>query len=114
MFNLALLGKWWWRMMSDKEGLWYRVLKARYGELGGLLQEGGMHSSSWWRMLCRVREGVGRWFDNNIKRVMGDGRDTLFWYETWVGEILCTVEEMWRLGCGDGGEGWRWRRRLLA
>jgi len=34
-FNLALLGKWSWRMMVDKEGLWYRVLKARYGEEGG-------------------------------------------------------------------------------
>ena len=41
MFNLALLGKWWWRMMSDKEGLWYRVLKARYGELGGAVARRG-------------------------------------------------------------------------
>jgi len=34
-FNLSLLGKWCWRMLVDKEGLWYRVLKARYGEVGG-------------------------------------------------------------------------------
>jgi hypothetical protein len=34
-FNLSLLGKWCWRMLIDKEGLWYRVLKARYGEVGG-------------------------------------------------------------------------------
>ena len=26
----------------------------------------------------------------------------------------CTVEEMWRLGWGEGGEAWVWRRRLLA
>jgi len=31
-FNLSLLGKWCWRMLVEKEGLWYRVLKARYGE----------------------------------------------------------------------------------
>jgi len=34
-FNLSLLGKWCWRMLVDKEGLWYKVLKARYGEVGG-------------------------------------------------------------------------------
>jgi len=85
-FNIALLGKWCWRMLTDKEGLWYRVLKARYGEVGGRLQEGGRNSSAWWRMLSSVREGVGervgRWFDDNTRRVLGDGRDTLFWYDT--------------------------------
>ena len=34
-FNFSLLGKWCWRMLVDKDGLWYRVLKARYGEEGG-------------------------------------------------------------------------------
>lgn len=33
-FNFSLLGKWCRRMVVDKEGLWYRVLKARYGEEG--------------------------------------------------------------------------------
>ena len=40
-FNVSLLGKWCWRMMAEKEGLWYRVLKARYGEEGGRIREGG-------------------------------------------------------------------------
>jgi hypothetical protein len=39
-FNLSLLGKWCWRMLVDKEGLWYRVLKARYGEVGAELGKG--------------------------------------------------------------------------
>jgi len=34
-FNVALLGKWCWRMLFDKEGLWYRVLVACYGEEDG-------------------------------------------------------------------------------
>jgi len=122
-FNFSLLGKWCWRMMVDKEGLWYRVLKARYGESRGRLKEGGRHSSSWWRMVCTIRggvgEGVGSWFDDNTRRVVGDGRHTLFWHDNWVGGIPLknrfprmfvlaetqdsTVEEMWRLGWSDGG-----------
>jgi len=40
-FNLALLGKWCWRLLIDRGGLWYRVLVARYGEVDGRLEVGG-------------------------------------------------------------------------
>ena len=75
-------------------------------------------------------EGVGRWFEDNVRRVVGDGRDTLFWHDTWVGDTSLklkfprlfdlsvnkesTVEEMTRLGWEVGGMGWEWRRRLLV
>jgi hypothetical protein len=39
-FNCALLGKWCWRMLVDREGFWYRVLVARYGEEAGRLEDG--------------------------------------------------------------------------
>jgi hypothetical protein len=85
-------------------------------------------------MICRVREGVGegvgRWFDDNIRRVVGDGRNTLFLYDNWIGDILlrykfprlfdltvdkeCKVEEMRRLGWGGDGRAWVCRRRLFA
>ncbi|MCI57861.1 putative non-LTR retroelement reverse transcriptase, partial [Trifolium medium] len=50
-FNTALLGKWCWRMLTDKTGLWYRVLRARYGEEAGRVSVGGggQSGSSWWR-----------------------------------------------------------------
>jgi hypothetical protein len=107
---------------------------ARYGEEGGRLKEGGRHSSAWWRSLCRIREGVGegvgRWFDSNIRRVVGDVRGTYFWYDTWVGDVPlkikfprifdlsvdkeCSVEKMWRaIGAVDGRDK-LWRRRLFA
>jgi hypothetical protein len=40
-FNLALLGKWCWRTLVEREGLWFRVLVARYGMEGGKVRDGG-------------------------------------------------------------------------
>ena len=34
-FNLALLGRWCWRLLVDSSSLWFRVLAARYGVEGG-------------------------------------------------------------------------------
>ena len=69
---------------------------------------------------------------NNIQRVLGDRRDTLFWHDTWVECIPlshklprlfdlavdkeCKVEEMSRLrwaelGCGVGVR-WHGRRKV--
>ena len=59
-FNISLLGKWCWRLMVDKEGLWYHVLRARYSEVGGRIREGGRNDSRWWQMICSVGDGGGR------------------------------------------------------
>jgi hypothetical protein len=74
--------------------------------------------------------GVGRWFGDNVEKRVEDGEKTLFWLDNWVdgtslkirfGRLfeLCldkevTVADMCRLGWELGGNGWRWRRRLLA
>ena len=84
--------------------------------------------------LCRMREGVGEgignWFDNNTRKVVGDGRSTLFWHDIWVGEVPvkfkfprifdlsvhkeCSVEMMRRMVWVVHGRERLWRRRLLA
>jgi hypothetical protein len=88
----------------------------------------------WWRTICHVREGVGsgagNWFDDNIRRVVGNGRNTFFWTDNWLdGAPLklqfsrlyelsvykeYSVEDMARLGWSEGGLAWGWRRRLMA
>lgn len=36
--------------------------------------------------------GVGSWFDDNLRRKVGDGVSTLFWTDNWVdGVPLCNV-----------------------
>ncbi|KEH21340.1 hypothetical protein MTR_8g102735 [Medicago truncatula] len=68
-FNFALLGKWCWRILVDRVGLWYSVLVARYGEVRG-----------WGPELFFLVEGVGRirdgdggvggsWFGDSVRSV---------------------------------------------
>jgi len=45
-FNVAFLGKWCWRMLMERDGLWYHVLVVHYGEVGGRLEDGGRSCSS--------------------------------------------------------------------
>jgi len=39
-FNIALLGKWCWRLLVNRGSMWYRVLAARYGKEDGRLGAG--------------------------------------------------------------------------
>jgi hypothetical protein len=131
---MALLGKWCWRMLVDREGLWYHVLVARYGEVGGRLEVGGWSISSWWRDIGRIRDGDGEtgvgWFGHSVMRRVGDGAETLFWLHRWIGDTpLCvrfrrlfdlaenktiSVANLFSSGLAREGGGWSWRRRLWA
>ncbi|PNX64457.1 ribonuclease H, partial [Trifolium pratense] len=133
-FFKAPSGKWCWRLLVDREGLWFRVLAARYGVEGGRVRDGGRCGSLWWREIVSIREGGGesggRWFGDHVVRRVGDGSDTLFWTDPWLdGTPLCerfgrlfalaetkshTVAEMFSFGWGLDGAAWVWRRQLRA
>ncbi|AES69544.1 hypothetical protein MTR_3g031290 [Medicago truncatula] len=65
-----------------------------------------------------------------VSKKLGDGSDTLFWFDKWLGSVsLCerfprlfdlaenksiTVAGLFSLGVEQGGEAWRWGRRLWA
>ncbi|GJT89609.1 reverse transcriptase domain, reverse transcriptase zinc-binding domain protein [Tanacetum coccineum] len=53
--NLALLGKWWWRLRKDGEGLWVKEI-----------------------------DGLGLEFTSSFLGVLGDGSDIRFWVDRWV------------------------------
>ncbi|MCI03757.1 cysteine-rich receptor-like protein kinase, partial [Trifolium medium] len=83
--------------------------------------------SSWWREIVRIRDGIGGlaggWFGESILKKAGDGSDTLFWTDPWLGgSPLCerfrrlfdlaenkssSVAEMASLGWETGGEAWQ-------
>ncbi|AES72012.1 transmembrane protein, putative [Medicago truncatula] len=84
-FNIALLGKWGWRCLVDRDSLWYRVLSARYGEEDGRLCQGGRDGSLWWRDIYQLCEEG--WFNSHVSRSVGNGKNTLFWTDVWVGGV---------------------------
>ncbi|PNY05954.1 receptor-like kinase [Trifolium pratense] len=98
-FNLALLGKWCWRLLTDGEGLWFRVLAARYRVEGGKVGEGGRRGSEWWREIVRIHKG----FDGVGWRLFDLGENK-----------LALIDEIALLGWGIGGQAWVWRRQLWA
>ncbi|GAU31199.1 hypothetical protein TSUD_210560 [Trifolium subterraneum] len=113
-FFKAPSGKWCWRMLVDKEGMWFRVLVARYGMKRGRLRDGGRRGSSRWREIAGIREGAGEsgggWFGELVSRRVGDGSDTFFWTDPWVDGIpLC--ERFGRLHAlvAQSSDRWQWQ-----
>jgi hypothetical protein len=69
----------------DKDSLWYRVLSARYVVEDGRVCEGGRDVSVWWRDICTLR--ADGWFHNHVSQSVGEGKNTLFWTDVWVGGV---------------------------
>ena len=98
------------------------------------MQEGGCEVSVWWRDMIRIRDSfgsvLGNWYTDNVSLKTGNGLETLFWLDRWLGDVplrvryprlyelpenkLLIVAHMYALGWDEGGEAWKWRRRLWA
>ncbi|GKV48045.1 hypothetical protein SLEP1_g54880 [Rubroshorea leprosula] len=92
MFNLALMGKWWGRLVNEQGGLWRRVLLDKYkgegGSWGEWITEGQNRGSRWWKDVCKINElveGKRDWVKSGFKLVIGDGAKVSFWRQVWVG-----------------------------
>lgn len=84
-FNLALLGKWKWILLFEKEGLGAKVIKARYEDSLDRSLVG--EDSHWWNDLGSLegretpREG---WLSVGVSKRFGNGCHTSFWEDVWV------------------------------
>ncbi|GKV26615.1 hypothetical protein SLEP1_g35880 [Rubroshorea leprosula] len=126
-FNLALMGKWWGRLASSKEGLWREVMEGKYGKEGdhwfNWVREGRGVGSLWWRDVCalntvnRVRVG---WLAEGFRIKLGEGINVSFWWDRWCGEeclankfsilyLLSIRKEKECNQMGDTNDGiWKW------
>jgi hypothetical protein len=80
-FNLALLGKHGWRLMTSPDSLCGRVLKGRYFPDTDFMQAGiPRRSSAIWRSIIAGRTALEK---GMIKRV-GDGSSISIWTDKWI------------------------------
>ena len=81
MFNLAMLGKHGWRMITNPESLCCRVLKGKYFPLRGFMHATvPKNASATWRAIIAGREAL----KVGLIRRIGDGSSVSIWNDTWI------------------------------
>ncbi|XP_071714472.1 uncharacterized protein [Rutidosis leptorrhynchoides] len=87
-FNLALLLKWRWRLLTDSKALWVKVIKVIHGDENSGAQIRHNRRGTWGSI-------TSSWSDlhtqniilNNVfKRKVGNGANTKFWKDIWIGD----------------------------
>ncbi|CAJ2673784.1 unnamed protein product [Trifolium pratense] len=91
LFNTALLSKWKWRLIDERQGVWADLLRYRYGHLPtkiltGTTPQVGAKDSIWWRDILSIgRTADEDCFKSNVGCCVGDGNDIGFWKFKWFG-----------------------------
>nr|GEW76379.1 RNA-directed DNA polymerase, eukaryota [Tanacetum cinerariifolium] len=88
--NRALMFKWVWRVFSQKNSLWVRVVKALHGEdrkIGKKVQP--RYPSTWLNIIIEIKSLKLHGIDlvSFITPKLGNGVNTLFWDVAWCGDI---------------------------
>ncbi|CAA7029126.1 unnamed protein product [Microthlaspi erraticum] len=80
-FNLALLGKQLWRMMTQPNSLIAKVFKARYFQKSDPLHAKlGSRPSYAWRSIHASQQ----WIKKGSRKIIGDGANTSIWEDHWI------------------------------
>jgi hypothetical protein len=91
LFNTALLSKWKWRCLDDRNALWSDLLCFRYGHLptkilGGNTTQSRTIESTWWKDILSLEKLTEEdWVKKNVSCGIGDGCDIGFWKFRWTG-----------------------------
>nr|GEW41589.1 RNA-directed DNA polymerase, eukaryota [Tanacetum cinerariifolium] len=90
--NRALLLKWVWRFISQDGLLWYQVIRALYGS--SVEYHRTHFSSNWCSILREVHKLKDKGFDfwSLCKKRIGDGTNTSFWSDPWLGNIPLKIK----------------------
>jgi hypothetical protein len=134
--NISLLTKWRWKLLDKSQAVWKEVLVSKYGanvvgrvDLGDDVKP--WYSSLWWKDVCSIGSNLGiNWFSQNVSKKVGNGAQTSFWEDSWLGDIPlkdrfprlfsisiqkeASVAEIWDPGSDAFNWQLLWRRRLFV
>lgn len=84
--NRGLLYKWRWRAISNPDSLWARVLSAIHGP-DCFVNLTAKISGVWSRIVRTIKSvhSIPNMANDFIKKIIGNGQQTLFWNEAWLG-----------------------------
>ncbi|GKE06613.1 hypothetical protein Tco_1398631 [Tanacetum coccineum] len=87
VLNRALLLKWVWRFVSQDGSLWCQVIRALYGSSVG--SHPTHFSSNWCSIMRDLHKLKEKGFDfwSHCKKRIGNGTDTSFWSDCWIGDM---------------------------
>ena len=87
--NRCLLSKWLYKLSVESEATWAQILRNKYLHSKTLSQVTVRPTDSpFWKGLMRVKSV----FFNRTKFIIGDGNNTRFWEDTWLGETPLALQ----------------------
>lgn len=100
--NRALLFKWVWRFISQGSSLWSRFIKAIHGVRGALdCSNLSSRASPWLDIIRELNSLKSKGVDlmTLVRKKVGNGVDTLFWDEVWLGNnaLKCQFPRLYAL-----------------
>ena len=87
--NRCLLSKWLYKLSVETDATWAQILHNKYLQSKTLSQVTVRPTDSpFWKGLMRVKAS----FFNRTKFIVGDGNDTRFWEDTWLGDTPLALQ----------------------
>ena len=118
ILNKALLCKWCWRFANERDSLWRKVIRSKFGEDYGGWSSGDINGGFGVGLWKEIRKEWPQLIQNSYF-TLGNGRRIRFWKDVWCGEEALSlmfpnlfrltaqknarVAELWNWDSGEGG-----------
>uniref|UniRef100_A0A0A8YYV5 Reverse transcriptase zinc-binding domain-containing protein n=1 Tax=Arundo donax TaxID=35708 RepID=A0A0A8YYV5_ARUDO len=86
--NKCLLVKWIWRICSNNQEMWCRLLEAKYFPHGNFFKTEAKGGSQFWKGLHKVKH-LFKW---GATFKVGNGTCVSFWDDIWVGHTPLRIQ----------------------
>ena len=98
ILNKALMCKWCWRFANERDSLWRKVIRSKFGEDYGGWSSGDIKGGFGVGLWKEIRKEWIHLFQNTYF-ALGDGSRISFWKDAWCGEeaLSLTFPNLFRL-----------------